>query len=332
MAGFFRLLPTLSAAQKAAAVHLGVFPDPSQIRVAAVSPRTSPAPAARDARVHDRRGPRPSRRSSQRRGRGRRPGSARRDAARSTSGDRRRARVAIAARRSDPSALATASGPPVATVVSAKRPARRRRHQCSARDPVPSDRRRAQPTVAGTARRAADRRRDATAAQPTSGAGHRRSVGDRLSGIDRLLAQADELPVPPAPRPRFEKPAERQKAAEAKKWPKPRKRPMPKKVADGRGSRRSIGLAGTNWVQLAGGANGDRMGDEFRRLAAKSAALKKRGGAVTAGKDYFRLLTGPFATRGEAQAFVNQLAKDGVDGFSWTRTPATHQDRETPPK
>ena len=39
MAGFFRLLPSLSAPQKAAAVHLGLFPDPSQIRVAAVSPR-----------------------------------------------------------------------------------------------------------------------------------------------------------------------------------------------------------------------------------------------------------------------------------------------------
>ena len=42
MAGFFRLLPSLSAAQKAAAVHLGIFPDPSEIRVAAVSPRTIP--------------------------------------------------------------------------------------------------------------------------------------------------------------------------------------------------------------------------------------------------------------------------------------------------
>ena len=74
------------------------------------------------------------------------------------------------------------------------------------------------------------------------------------------------------------------------------------------------------------------MAVEFRRLGAKSAALRKRGGAVTAGKDYFRLLTGPFASKSEAQAFVNQLAKDGVDGFSWTRTPATLKIEKLPPK
>ena len=50
--------------------------------------------------------------------------------------------------------------------------------------------------------------------------------------------------------------------------------------------------------------------------------LKSRSGYVTGGKDYFRLLVGPFASRSEAQAFVNKLEKEGVDGFSWTRTPA----------
>ena len=54
--------------------------------------------------------------------------------------------------------------------------------------------------------------------------------------------------------------------------------------------------------------------------------------AVTEGKDYFRLLTGPFATRAEAQSFVNQLAKDGVDGFSWTRTPASLKIEKLSPK
>jgi len=157
--------------------------------------------------------------------------------------------------------------------------------------------------------------------------------GDRLSGIDRLLAQADELPVPPAPRPRIEKPrlasgdtAKTKKAAESKKAAER------KKTAEEEEARESIGLAGTNWIQLAGGSQADRMGSEFRRLAAKSSALKKRGGAVTAGKDYFRLLTGPFATRIEAQAFVNQLAKDGIDGFSWTRTPVTLRIEKIPPK
>lgn len=84
-----------------------------------------------------------------------------------------------------------------------------------------------------------------------------------------------------------------------------------------------LGAAGANWVQLAGGANQERMGAEYKKLAAKAGSvLKSRPGYVTVGKDYFRLLVGPFSTRDEAQAFVNKLAKAGVDGFSWTRSPA----------
>lgn len=84
-----------------------------------------------------------------------------------------------------------------------------------------------------------------------------------------------------------------------------------------------LGVAGANWVQLAGGANQDRMGAEYRRLAAKAGSLlKSRSGYVTQGKDYFRLLVGPFATADEAQDFVTKLAKAGVDSFRWTRNPA----------
>ena len=43
---------------------------------------------------------------------------------------------------------------------------------------------------------------------------------------------------------------------------------------------------------------------------------------MTGGKDYFRLLVGPFDSKDDAQDFVNKLEKEGVDGFSWTRTPA----------
>ena len=103
-------------------------------------------------------------------------------------------------------------------------------------------------------------------------------------------------------------------------------------IRDSKKEREAIGVAGTNWVQLAGGANADRMGVEFRKLAAKSSALRKRGGNVTEGKDYFRLLAGPFGSKSDAQAFVNQLAKDGVDGFSWTRTPPTIRIEKISPK
>ena len=267
MAGFFRLLPTLSAPQKAAAVHLGIFPDPSQIRVGAVSPRplAPPPPVIATNRPAV---PTP-------------PPAA--------------VRVATSVFAAPPSSGNV--GPPPPAVAAATEPAQ----------PDPS---------------------------PVTPA------GDRLSGIDRLLAQADELPVRPAPRPRFEKPAKvaardtakAKMAAELKKAAEARKLADAKKTAEEKKIRESLGLAGTNWVQLAGGANADRMGSEFRRLSAKSTALRKKGGAVTAGKDYFRLLTGPFASKSEGQAFVNQLAKDGVDGFSWTRTPATIRIEKLPSK
>ena len=65
------------------------------------------------------------------------------------------------------------------------------------------------------------------------------------------------------------------------------------------------------------------MSIEYKKLSAKAGKLlKSRSGYVTGGKDYFRLLVGPFPSKGEAQAFVNKLEKEGVDGFSWTRTPA----------
>ena len=64
------------------------------------------------------------------------------------------------------------------------------------------------------------------------------------------------------------------------------------------------------------------MALEYKRLSTKAGRLlKSRSGYVTKGKDYFRLLVGPFDSKGDAQEFVNQLAKEGVDGFSWTRTP-----------
>ena len=84
-----------------------------------------------------------------------------------------------------------------------------------------------------------------------------------------------------------------------------------------------LGVGGRNWVQLAGGSNEDRMAVEYRKLAAKAGSLlKARSGYVTQGKDYFRLLVGPFPTTDEAQEFVRKLDKAGVDSFRWTRNPA----------
>jgi Flp pilus assembly protein TadD len=84
-----------------------------------------------------------------------------------------------------------------------------------------------------------------------------------------------------------------------------------------------LGVSGTNWVQLAGGSNQDRMAVEYKKLSAKAGSLlRSRAGYVTSGKDYFRLLVGPFDTTDEAQDFVKKLDKAGVDSFRWTRNPA----------
>ncbi len=161
-----------------------------------------------------------------------------------------------------------------------------------------------------------------------------------MSSIEKLLAQTDEAVAPPAPRPKVERavpdksdPPKKKSAstsADARKLEA--KKAEAKKLAEEKKAREAIGVAGSNWVQLAGGANADRMGIEFRRLAAKSPALRKRGGYVTEGKDYFRLVAGPFDSKSAAQDFVNQLAKDDVEGFSWTRTPPTIKIEKLPPK
>ena len=289
MAGFFRLLPRLSAPQKAAAVHLGIFPDPSQIQVASVSPRTvaqapsRPEPIAVAPVVTP-----PSRLAEN------------------------RSTLARTPPRTEPNRAAEPTGAPTVEPVSFT---------------LPSD------TPAGAVQAASQAARsEATTVVPAS--------GDRLSGIDRLLAQADELPVPPAPRPRFEQPvkvaardtSKAKKAAELKKAAEARKLADAKKAAEEKAEREALGVAGTYWVQLAGGSHENYMGAEYKKLAAKSSALRKRGGHVTQGKDYFRLVTGPFDSKSAAQAFVNTLAKDGVDGFSWTRTPATIRIEKLPSK
>ena len=160
-----------------------------------------------------------------------------------------------------------------------------------------------------------------------------------LSGIDKLLATIAE--APPAPKPKVEtdrtataRSARDEKAAATKKASD--KKAREEKLAAEKKAKEEaakLGVAGTNWVQLAGGSSADRMGAEYRKLSSKAGSLlKSRAGYVTGGKDYFRLLVGPFGSKSEAQAFVNKLAKEDVDGFSWTRTPAQIRIEKLPSK
>jgi hypothetical protein len=179
-----------------------------------------------------------------------------------------------------------------------------------------------QPQLAG-----GDPARSLTEAEAASG---------NLSGIDKLLATIAEAPPPSQPKVETRKPdpgaatkVADKKAADKKAADKKaaaEKKAREEKLAAEKKAREEaarLGVKGTYWVQLAGGSNQDRMVTEYRILSGKAGKLlKARSGYVTEGKSYYRLLVGPFDTKSESQAFVNKLEKEGVDGFSWPRTPA----------
>ena len=285
-APFFRDLPNLSVAEKAAAVHLGMFPENASARVAAAE--SAPPPAAAPVTV-----------------------------AINTTPPAKPARTASAA----PQPKAGATLP----------------RQPEQDPPAPSF---SLPSTKVAAASPSFSLPSATGAEPTAtsqapsengpalAAAEETAAEGNLSGIDKLLATLAEAP-PPAPEPKLEPrkpaaPTKAAKAAEAKKAAE--KKAREEKLAAEKKAREDeakLGVKGMHWVQLAGGSNQDRMATEYRKLSAKAGKLlKPRPGYVTGGKDYFRLLVGPFASRAESQAFVNKLEKEDVDGFSWTRTPA----------
>ncbi|HYC95854.1 MAG TPA: SPOR domain-containing protein, partial [Sphingomicrobium sp.] len=157
------------------------------------------------------------------------------------------------------------------------------------------------------------------------------AASGNLSGIDKLLATIAEAPPPSQPKIEAKKAdtAAAKKAADKKAADKKaaaEKKAREEKLAAEKKAREEaakLGVKGTYWVQLAGGSNQDRMATEYKRLSTKAGKLlKSRTGYVTEGKDYFRLVIGPFDSKSDSQEFVNKLEKEGVDSFSWTRTPA----------
>lgn len=324
---FFRIFPVLRPAEKAAAVHLGIFPKDASQRQASVQPMPSPPVAAidRPRKMPVAAPPPPVRTVAL-------PGP--------PSAPRTRAKVSPPA-RSEPIPQPTFSAidpsrPPVAQA--------NRAPQQQPEAPAPAF---TIPIPAPSAPAVSEAEPEARPA-------------DRLSGIDALLgepgsaadageplvkvaeAQVPEaegtVEPPPAAKPKVEsarpKPAsspaesraaEKKAKAEADKKAKAAAEKKAKAEAErkARAEAARIGTAGINWVQLAGGANKDRMVAEYRKLAAKAGSLlKSRPGYVTVGKDYFRLLVGPFPTTDKAQEFVRRLDKAGIDSFRWTRSPA----------
>jgi hypothetical protein len=310
-APFFTLLPHLSVQEKAAAVHLGMFPDNAAAKVAAARAGRQPQPAARE----------PSALAQ--------GGSSGADSA------------AAAPPRPVPSASQpvrmAANEPPPAPKPSFSLPSKSGSASPSfslpsANSAAPTDTDTAQEEPAETEAAAALAAADENPARALSEA---EAAGGNLSGIDKLLAAIEEVPPPPQPKVEVEKPdpaaakaAADKKAADKKAAAKKaaEKKAREEKLAAEKKAREEaarLGVKGTYWVQLAGGSNQDRMANEYKKLSDKAGRLlKARSGYVTEGKSYYRLLVGPFDSKSESQGFVNKLAKEGVDGFSWTRTPA----------
>ena len=145
-----------------------------------------------------------------------------------------------------------------------------------------------------------------------------------------ILSAGADLKPPPRPTPRLEikrPPAPRPKVElasldlpKAKVKPKPKvEADKPKDAAKPKEVVKKKAPASPYFVQLASGANADRMGIEYKRIKAKKPALfTGKSVQVTNGKDLFRLVVGPFNSRDDSGAFVNQLAKAGIDGFTYT--------------
>jgi Flp pilus assembly protein TadD len=82
------------------------------------------------------------------------------------------------------------------------------------------------------------------------------------------------------------------------------------------------------WVQVAGGANQAALEKAWSALKTKAPDLfRSRQGWSTPLRATNRVLTGPFKSEDEAQAFVNQMAKAGLSGFVFTSTKGQKVDR-----
>ncbi|MEO8142438.1 MAG: SPOR domain-containing protein [Sphingomicrobium sp.] len=131
-----------------------------------------------------------------------------------------------------------------------------------------------------------------------------------------VTAQADTRP-PPRPTPKLEikRPPAPKPKVELARLDLPKKaKPKPELAAP-----KKKAPASPYFVQLASGANADRMGTEYKKIKAKKPGLfAGRSAQVTSGRDLFRLVIGPFKSKNDSGEFVNQLSKAGIDGFTYT--------------
>jgi tetratricopeptide (TPR) repeat protein len=87
-----------------------------------------------------------------------------------------------------------------------------------------------------------------------------------------------------------------------------------------------------HWVQVAGNINPASMAGEFRRLRGRAPALlngMQPWAARVAGSG--RLLVGPFGSPRDAQSFVNQLRPNGIEAVTWSSAAGQAIDRVSVP-
>jgi Flp pilus assembly protein TadD len=295
---FFRYLPSLSVTEKAAAVHLGIFPENAAARVAQAQSVPQPVPviaAPVQPPVKIASAEQPPRPASP---------AAPAFSLPSTKGGPASPSFSL------PSATSAA---PTASIQAPTQA-----------EPAPLG---PAPSLGATEEPITEVKNDTLDPAPALAEVEEVAAESNLTGIDKLLATIAEAPPPPKPKLELKKPdlnATKAAKAAADKKAAEKKAREEKLAAEKKAKEEAakLGVKGTYWVQLAGGSNQDRMAVEYRKLSAKAGKLlKSRTGYVTGGKDYFRLLVGPFDSKSDSQEFVNKLAKEDVDGFSWTRTP-----------
>ncbi|WP_343343662.1 SPOR domain-containing protein [Sphingomicrobium sp. XHP0239] len=305
---FLRMLPRLSDRQKAAAVHLGIFPTENDVEYANAAPSTPRRNAV----------PIRSARSA---------GERVAVTTRSTSPERERLIEQVGRSNVVTDVPEQRSSPryrlDIPTEAQERAGARPRRVRIDD-DPaevVSQSRALERSTPIATASRGVDASAD--------GQG-------RLASIDQLLAsdpaatpepvrpRVAEVAVPAAPTPKFDAPPPPRPKYEAPPAPTPKvERPRPVATVAATSAASDIGVAGTHFVQLAGSDDRDAMTFEWRRITSRAnGALTGRDALLTRGASFHRLLVGPFDSRTEAQELVNRLRAEGVDSFAWTRNPS----------
>ena len=74
-----------------------------------------------------------------------------------------------------------------------------------------------------------------------------------------------------------------------------------------------------HWVQLGIGEDEDALPGEYARLKSKAGnLLAARTGWTAPMGETNRILVGPFASKDDAQEFVNELAEKKLRAFAWT--------------